>query len=102
MGKKNKKHLALAARIGCLVCTNNGYPDTPSQLHHIREFTGLACKGDDEDVIALCPTHHLISQNGEIAIHDGLESFENRYGTQQELLVQMKQEIRTLLSMCVS
>ncbi len=50
-------------------------------------------KSSDFETIPLCPTHHQYSGHGEIAVHDGLESWEARYGTERELLIQTWDEL---------
>lgn len=94
--KKDKSYLALAAQIPCIVCCNNGFQGTPAELHHPRRGVGMGLKSSDHDVIALCPIHHRTGGYGEIALHMGIESFEERYGTEEELLFQMKERVRLL------
>src|ERR1700730_6521746 len=59
-----------------------------------------ADRGSDKETIPLCPIHHQYGDGserfeGHIALHRGLESFEKRYGTEQELLAQTLAELKT-------
>ena len=49
-------HKARVARLGCVVCHfAHGIPDTPSQVHHVAEGSGLR---SDFAVAPLCFEHH--------------------------------------------
>jgi len=87
-----KAHLARVAALGCVVCRNEGLGETPAQAHHINCGT-MGRKASDFETIPLCPTHHQYSGHGHIAVHDGLESFEARYGSERELLAQVLIEL---------
>lgn len=50
-----QKHMARVAELGCIVCWRLGYPDTPAQVHHIRE--GRIARNDFL-TIGLCEPHH--------------------------------------------
>lgn len=92
MKKANREHLARVVALHCIVCRNEGLGDTPATAHHINCGT-MGRKASDFETIPLCPTHHQYSGHGEIAVHDGLESFEARYGTERELLEQTQREL---------
>lgn len=65
--------------LGCLICGR------PPQIHHLRglEFgTGVGKKSDDDKTIGLCLLHHT-GQNG---YHHSPGEFEQKYGSQSELL----------------
>lgn len=98
---KDKKYLALAAQVPCIVCMNQRLGDTPATLHHVRNHTGLALKGSDYDVIALCKIHHQGQYGSEFGYHHSPKAFEEKYGTQQELLEQMKEKVEALKEMYV-
>lgn len=98
---RDKEYLKLAAQIPCIVCKNEGLGQTPASLHHPRIHTGLALKANDRDVIALCHTHHQGKAHGEVGYHHSPEEFENRYGKQEELLEQMKEEVKKLEEMYI-
>lgn len=49
-------HMNKVARLGCVVCSFAlGIKDTPAQLHHVAEGSGLR---SDFAVVPLCPEHH--------------------------------------------
>ena len=87
-----KRHLARVVALGCIVCKNNGIEDCPATAHHIN-CGAMGRKASHFEVIGLCAIHHQYSGHGEIAVHDGLESFEARYGTERELLAQVREEL---------
>ena len=88
MKKAEKLHRNKVAALGCIVCINNGHPDTPAQLHHIRAGQGMSQRAGEYEVIPLCPTHHQHGGYG-IAIHAGQAAWERTFGTEAELLAQV-------------
>ena len=77
--------------LGCIVCRNEGKGFVPTAVHHID---GQSKKGAHLKTIPLCGRHHQIKDNQKpkrwISIHgDGKKPFEQRYGTQYELLEQV-------------
>ena len=85
---KERRYFAKVALIGCVVCKNNGFDDTPCEIHHIGNGT-MGKRSNNKDVIPLCHIHHRTGGNG-VAVHSGRESFEANFGTEQELLEQVK------------
>ena len=79
--KKVKEYMRSVAELGCICCGR-----TP-ELHHPRFNVGLSQRGDDMDVIPLCPEHH---RYGKISIHLVKKEFVKRFGTEQELLEKVK------------
>lgn len=90
--KAEQKHLDRVTALGCIVCKNLGYPDSPAEIHHIRAGQGTGQRADHFRVLPLCPTHHLHGGYG-IAFHAGQQSWESNYGTETELLVQVIYEL---------
>ena len=86
MNKKERAHCNLVASLGCMVC------GAPAELHHVMMGTGLSQRSDHFMVIPLCGVHHRTGQYGE-ALHAGLAAFEDRYGTESELLSQVNDQI---------
>jgi len=76
------KEEARLAELGCIVCANLGYPDSPAEVHHLKIGVGIAQKS--EKMIPLCPPHHRTGGYG-VAFHVGKEAFEENYGTEMEL-----------------
>jgi len=52
----------------------------------------MAQRAGDEEAIPLCPEHHRDGDRGT-AIHAGRESFEARFGTEQELLEEVNRKL---------
>lgn len=84
-----RKHMTAVARMGCIVCRNLGYGPTPAELHHPRSLAGLAQRASHMDVIPLCPPHHRTGGHG-VALHDGIRTWEANFGTEAELLEQIR------------
>lgn len=93
MNKADKQHIARVVALGCVVCRNLGFPDSPAEAHHCKgsEFnSGYGLKSSNRDVVGLCGTHHRLGANG-VAYHAGPESFERNFGTQHALLDQVNE-----------
>jgi len=80
--KAEKAFMNKMAEYGCVVCRWHEAVDDlpPSNLHHIRDKTGMGKK--DKDIIPLCWHHH---QGPEGIHHLGKETWENKYGKQRDL-----------------
>lgn len=79
-----KRHLALVAQMGCLVCEMNGYPNTPAEVHHVRELHGWG-RTSHYATIPLCPYHHRL---GPDAIHNlGRLEFAEAHGISEIALL---------------
>lgn len=90
--KAEKLHLSRVAELCCIVCRNEGLGDTPAEIHHCSSGTGMSVRADNFHVIPLCHTHHRTGGHG-VAIHAGRQSWENKFGTETELLVQVLYEL---------
>jgi hypothetical protein len=86
MTKAEKQHLDNVASLGCIICRR------PAEIHHIRKGAGMAMKSSHFDAIPLCPDHHRNGGYGT-AIHAGQKAFEEKFGTEEELL----QKVRAML-----
>ena len=84
MKKAEREYLSKVAEIGCIICYRNGYPQTPCEIHHIRDVgLGLGVRNNHANTLPLCPLHH----RGNDGIHGmGRKAWERKYGTQWELL----------------
>jgi hypothetical protein len=91
MKKAEREHLNKVAELGCIVCYNNGYPDSPAEIHHVNA-RGMGMRSDNYSVIPLCPGHHRLFGYGE-AVHAGLVAFEKNHGTEAELLKQVRERV---------
>ena len=77
MNKAEQIHCNKVAALGCYIC--GGEP----QLHHIRPIgTGIGRRSSHFEVIPLCYNHHL----GSFSIHNRKLDFEQRHGTEKEIL----------------
>ncbi|EML9401320.1 DUF968 domain-containing protein [Citrobacter freundii] len=90
--KAEKFHLSRVAELRCIVCRNEGLGDSPAEIHHCSSGTGMSVRADNFHVIPLCHTHHRTGGHG-VAIHAGRQSWENNFGTETELLVQVLYEL---------
>src|SRR5262245_27148974 len=71
-----KRHMDRVAALGCIVCAHLGTPDTPAEIHHIREGEGMSQRASNWMVVPACPEHH----RGASGIHGlGVRGFERRY-----------------------
>jgi hypothetical protein len=84
----DRKHLAMVANIGCIVCRNNGNAGTPAEIHHLRDGVGIGQRSQHKNSIPLCHAHHRTGGYG-VAFHAGKKAFEGKYGTERELLAQV-------------
>ena len=82
--------MARVADLGCIVCKNEGMGKSPATLHHYRP---MGAKTDNMKVIPLCPPHHL-QQHGPDAYHSAPRTWETRFGTQEELLEQVREMLK--------
>lgn len=83
-----KQWMDRVASLGCVVCRNAGFGETPAVIHHIREGQGGAQRAPDFLVIPLCPEHH----DGKDSIHKDRQGFQLRYGSELDLLAQTIKE----------
>jgi hypothetical protein len=85
MSAKGDRHMGKVAAVGCIVCRRLGYPDSPAQVHHIKEECGAGQRQSPFLTIPLCPEHHTQGGPG-VAYHAGFREFERMYGTELDLL----------------
>ncbi len=86
-----KKHYDAVSRIGCIVCIQQGFYDTPAEIHHIRSGVGAAQRSHFTKTLPLCPIHHRTGGYGQ-AYHRGPKIWQEKYGSEEELLT-LVQEI---------
>lgn len=77
-------HNQLAA-LGCIACRIDGNHNPVVSIHHID---GRTKPGAHERVLPLCAGHHQDGTGipGLIAVHPWKRQFEQKYGSQYELL----------------
>jgi hypothetical protein len=96
--KVEKQWLSDVASLGCIVCRNLEYGETPAEIHHIRVGTGMAQRASHFDVIPLCPRHHRL---GSEAYHSAPANWEARFGQQTDLVQQTHNDVQNFRSMIV-
>ncbi len=74
------------AALGCIICSDLGYSDSPAEVHHIGN---QGVRASHYDTIPLCPEHHRWGALG-VAVHSGRKTWEAIYGTERELLDRVK------------
>ena len=77
MNKADRKRFDKLTRLGCVICENPFV-----EIHHVRH----SGKRDNQKTFPLCFLHHRGGGHG-VAIHDGLETWEENHGTESSLLV---------------
>lgn len=87
MTAKQKRYANKVAAIGCIVSYNMGYPETPAEIHHVYSKVNGKMRNHD-DIIPLSPQFHRC---GRDAVHVDKKLFEAKYGTEAELLEQVKE-----------
>ena len=84
----DKRHFAKVVSLGCIVCKNLGYEDTPCEIHNIGNGT-LGKKAGNDEVIPLCPTHHRTGGHG-VSVHAGRRVWQHSYWPEKQLLEQVR------------
>lgn len=87
MTKEEKRHLNAVASLGCIACRQDGFYDTPAEIHHVRSGVGKGQRASHYEAIGLCPAHHRGTHHpAVVSIHLAKRDFINQYGTERELL----------------
>ena len=93
MKKADKDYLSRVANLGCIVCRNLGFGIAPAEyvaIHHIRDGQGMSQKAPHTETLPLCAAHHQNGGRG-VALHAGQKTWERLYGTERELLEQVRE-----------
>ena len=78
------------AELGCILCRHLGNPDTPANVHHIREGAGMGQRSPHYLTVPLCPEHH----QGASGVHMlGPSRFYTRYKLDELDLLSMTIEM---------
>jgi len=88
--KLERERLQTISEMPCYACFQDGKGEVPSEVHHIRNHTGIGRRPPHSDTIPLCHSHH---RTGKISVHLGKKAFVERYGTEQEILKKINREI---------
>jgi len=71
--------------LGCIACRIDGHPDTPGAVHHL--LRGGRRMGHFHTICLCDPGHHQNgAEFGKVSRHPWKARFEEKYGTEQELL----------------
>lgn len=89
MTRTEREHMSSVAALGCIVCRNLGYGPTPAEIHHPRMNNGVGQRSSHFDTIPLCHPHHRTGGFG-VALHAGQRTWERNFGTEAELLEQVR------------
>jgi hypothetical protein len=76
-------HDDLAQKVGCIACRINGIANHHVSIHHINGRTKPGCH---MQVLPLCAPHHQTGGQEAPSIHPWRRRFEQKYGSQDELL----------------
>lgn len=81
--------------LGCIVCLNEGLGYSPPDIHHVHKNGNR--RVDDFHTIPLCPNHHRSGHNGDdfVSRHPWKKAFERRYGSEWDLLEQVREIIES-------
>jgi len=90
--KVEREYMGSVAALGCVVCRNLGYGISPAEVHHVRYLAGGGQRSGNLDTIPLCPWHHRLGGHG-VAFHAGPKTFEENYGSEEDLLNQTRADL---------
>lgn len=88
-----RKFMDAIGGLGCVACAKDGIVNPWISLHHIA---GRTATNAHMYVLPLCSSHHQHDDTdpaGRIGVHPHKARFEERYGTQMELLVECMRRI---------
>tara|TARA_R110000851_G_scaffold9037_3_gene34184 strand:- start:203 stop:487 length:285 start_codon:yes stop_codon:yes gene_type:complete len=85
--KETREQYKKCASFGCVVCAKiYGCENTECEIHHLTG-AGLGLRNEKE-FFGLCYRHH----RGEDGVHHNTKIFEERFGTQKDLLLWYKEK----------
>lgn len=89
--KSEKAYLDKLVQFGCVVCKKHYHAYTEPCIHHIRSGMGMGQRNSTENCLPLCHAHH----QGEYGtgFHSGKKIWEEKYGTEYELLDWLKEKL---------
>lgn len=92
MTKTERAHIVAVAKLGCIACRKLGYFTPDVEIHHVRMGNGMAQRATHFDILPLCHAHHRTGGHG-VAFHAGQRTWEREFGTEAELLAQIRKEL---------
>jgi hypothetical protein len=92
--KAEKLWMSDIADLGCVVCRNEGFGNSPAEVHHLKTGCGMSQRSKDMHSIPLCPTHHRagVGDYG-VAFHAGPKVWQEKFGTELDLLAQTIEDV---------
>lgn len=87
---EERRFMDLAGSVPCLACSKDGRENHAISLHHI---SGRTAPGAHLLVLPLCPAHHQQDDSdplGRISVHGAKKSFVDRYGSEMDLLAELR------------
>jgi len=91
--KLEKERLEIIGNMPCYACYQDGR-EVNAEVHHIRNKTGLGLRPSHFDTIPLCYSHH---RTGKISVHLGKKEFVEKYGTEQEILKVVNEQVEKII-----
>ena len=91
--KLEKERLEIIGNMPCYACFIDG-KEINAEVHHIRNKTGLGLRPSHFDTIPLCYSHH---RTGKISVHLGKKEFVEKYGTEQEILKVVNEQVEKII-----
>ncbi len=87
----NAKYLAKVRKLPCVACAMEDWDNYEAVPHH-KTGAGMGCKDHDDETFPLCTRHHTSGGLG-IAIHAGVETWEDKYGSQDSHIHNTKRRL---------
>lgn len=90
---EEQRFMDAIAGLGCIACAKDGRVNPWISIHHIK---GRTAPGAHMLVLGLCSEHHQHDDAdplGRIGVHPYKARFEQRYGTQEQLLAECMAKI---------
>lgn len=85
--KAEKQWMSDVSALGCVVCRNLGFGESPAEIHHLKTGCGISQRSSDLYTIPLCPQHHRLGGDG-VAFHANSKLWQKKYGDEITLLNQ--------------
>lgn len=90
--KKEREYMEKVASLGCYV--NNKDCGGPLEVHH-KTGAGMGLRASHYGTMCLCFNHHSAQTPLPFghAVHKGTKTFEENYGTQEEMIKWTKEQL---------
>ena len=96
--KKDPDYITAVKSLPCCVCARHGEPfgQAPSDAHHTISGRYSGARRADMDAIPLCKAHHQTGEHGKMAIHQGKETWEAKYGPDTDYIAETRVSVAKL------